>query len=123
MIQEFDMPARWRSFLTEYLSEEIHGLAVMWPRKQSLEVSFHVLETFDSKFALDILARPDKHLDAANTALRLLLQESGSDHLAFVRVVGLPSDHSPDIRDLRSDHIGGMVGLDSVVIKIYIAKN
>ena len=118
MIQEFDMPARWRSFLTEYLSEEIHGLAVMWPRKQSLEASFHVLETFDSKFALDILARPDKHLDAANTALRLLLQESGSDHLAFVRVVGLPSDHSPDIRDLRSDHIGGMVGLDSVVIKI-----
>jgi len=118
MIQEFDMPARWRSFLEEYKSEDVHALAMMWPKSQSIEVSFHLIETFDSKFAVDILARPEKHLGAANTAVRLLLQESGNDLMAFVRVVGLPSDHSPKIRELRSDHIGRLIGLDSIVTKI-----
>jgi len=118
MIQEFDMPARWRSFLEEYKSEDVHALAMMWPKSQSIEVPFHLIETFDSKFAVDILARPDKHLDAANTAVRQLLQESGNDLMAFVRVVGLPSDHSPKIRELRSDHIGRLIGLDSIVTKI-----
>jgi len=117
MIQEFDMPARWRSFLEEYKSEDVHALAMMWPKSQSIEVSFHLIETFDSKFAVDILARPEKHLGAANTAVRLLLQESGNDLMAFVRVVGLPSDHSPKIRELRSDHIGRLIGLDSIVTK------
>ncbi|MBT7937890.1 MAG: minichromosome maintenance protein MCM [Euryarchaeota archaeon] len=118
MIQEFDLPARWRSFLEEYMSEEINALAMMWPKLRSLSVEYHQMETFDPNFAVDLLEGPARHQDASETALRLLLQESGNDLPAFVRVSGLPSDHSLQIKELRADHIGKMVGLESIVTKI-----
>ena len=54
-IQEFDLPARWRSLLTEHFSEAIHNLQISWPDQQSLEISYRVIESFDPDFAVNIV--------------------------------------------------------------------
>ena len=43
-IQEFDLPARWRTLLLDNYSEAIHNLEVTWPDVQSLEVSYRDIE-------------------------------------------------------------------------------
>ena len=53
-IQEFDLPARWRTLLLDNYSEAIHNLEVTWPDVQSLEVSYRDIESFDPDFALSI---------------------------------------------------------------------
>ena len=54
-IQEFDLPARWRTLLLDNYSEAIHNLEVTWPDVQSLEVSYRDIESFDPDFALSII--------------------------------------------------------------------
>ena len=54
-IQEFDLPARWRTLLLENYSEAIHNLEVTWPDVQSLSVSYRDIESFDPDFALSII--------------------------------------------------------------------
>ena len=57
-IQEFDLPARWRTLLLENYSEANHNLEVTWPDVQSLEVSYRDIESFDPDFALSIIEEP-----------------------------------------------------------------
>ena len=92
-IQEFDLPARWRSLLTDNYSEAIHNLQVSWPDKQSLVVSYRDIEAFDPDFALSIVENPEINTQAANQALGMLLSELGSPRIvAFVRITEFPSD-------------------------------
>jgi len=119
MIQEFDLPARWRSLLTEQFSEAIHNLQISWPDLQSLEVSYRIIENFDPDFAVDIVEHPDLNTQAANQALRMLLTEMGSSTIvAFVRIVDLPPDRNRAVRQLRADDIGHMIAVDSIATKI-----
>ena len=75
MTLEFDLPARWRSLLTEQFSDEIHDLQVTWPDNQGLLVDYRVIEAFNPEFASSIIDKPDGHLSAANRVLRDLLIE------------------------------------------------
>ena len=64
-IQEFDLPARWRTLLLENYSEAIHTIEVQWPDLKSLEVSYRDIESFDPDFATQLLK-------SQKTILRLL---------------------------------------------------
>ncbi len=118
-IQEFDLPARWRSLLLENYSEAIHNLEVTWPDVKSLEVSYRDIESFDPDFALSIVEEPEINTQAANQALGLLLSELGSPRIiAFVRVIELPSDANRTVRQLRSEDLGSMISVDAIATKI-----
>ena len=117
--QEFDLPARWTSLLTDTFAEAIHNLAHTWPDEQSLEVSFRIIEGYDHEFASDILLHPDHHFMAANQALRAFLLDAGHrDVTPFVRIIHLPSDQVRTVSQLRADDIGKLIALDSVTTKI-----
>ena len=119
MTLEFDLPARWRSLLTEQFSDAIHDVQVTWPETQSLVVSYRVIEAFSPEFASSIIDNPDGHLSAANRVLRDLLIEGGSKGLnPFIRLVDLPSDRHRTVRQLRADDIGLMIGIEGIVTKI-----
>ena len=119
MTLEFDLPARWRSLLTEQFSDEIHDLQVTWPDNQGLLVDYRVIEAFNPEFASSIIDKPDGHLSAANRVLRDLLIEGGAKGLnPFIRVVGLPPDRHRTVRQLRADDIGLMIGIEGIVTKI-----
>ncbi|NCG42795.1 MAG: hypothetical protein GWO84_04570 [Euryarchaeota archaeon] len=119
MLQEFDLPARWTSLIQDYFSEAVHNLAQTWPDEQSLEVSYRIIEGFDTEFANDIVKNPDLHFHAANQALRqFLIDAGGAAMYPFVRIIHLPSDQVRTVSQLRADDIGQMLALDSVVTKI-----
>ena len=118
-IQEFDLPARWRSLLLDNYSEAIHNLEVSWPDIQSLIVSYRDIESFDPDFALSIVEEPENNTQAANQALGLLLSELGSPRIvAFVRIIELPSDAHRTVRQLRSEDLGSMISVDAIATKI-----
>ena len=118
-IQEFDLPARWRSLLTEHFSEAIHNVQMSWPEKQSLDVSYRVIESFDPDFAMDIVEHPDLNTQAANTAIGLLLTEMGAGNIvAFIRIVDLPPDCSRTVRQLRSEDLGFMISVEAIATRI-----
>ena len=119
MLQEFDLPARWTSLIQDYFSEAVHNLAQTWPDDQSLEISYRIIEGFDTEFANDIVKNPDLHFHAANQALRqFLIDAGGAVMYPFVRIIHLPSDQVRTVSQLRADDIGQMLALDSVVTKI-----
>lgn len=119
MLQEFDLPARWTSLIQDYFSEAVHNLAQTWPDDQSLDISYRIIEGFDTEFANDIVKNPDLHFHAANQALRqFLIDAGGSTIYPFVRIIHLPSDQVRTVSQLRADDIGQMLALDSVVTKI-----
>ena len=118
-IQEFDLPARWRTLLLENYSEAIHNLEVTWPDVQSLEVSYRDIESFDPDFALSIIEEPENNTQAANQALGLLLSELGAARIiAFVRITELPPDSHRTVRQLRSEDLGSMISVDAIATKI-----
>jgi len=119
MLQEFDLPARWTSLIQDYFSEAVHNLAQTWPDDQSLDISYRIIEGFDTEFANDIVKNPDIHFQAANQALRqFLIDAGGATMYPFVRIIHLPSDQIRTVSQLRADDIGQMLALDSVVTKI-----
>ena len=118
-IQEFDLPARWRTLLLENYSEAIHNLEVTWPDVQSLEGSYRDIESFDPDFALSIIEEPENNTQAANQALGLLLSELGAPRIvAFVRIIELPPDSHRTVRQLRSEDLGSMISVDAIATKI-----
>ena len=118
-IQEFDLPARWRTLLLENYSEAIHNLEVTWPDVQSLSVSYRDIESFDPDFALSIIEEPENNTQAANQALGLLLSELGASRIvAFVRIIELPPDSHRTVRQLRSEDLGSMISVDAIATKI-----
>ncbi|MAX46504.1 MAG: hypothetical protein CMB24_06930 [Euryarchaeota archaeon] len=118
-IQEFDLPARWRTLLLENYSEAIHNLEVTWPDVQSLQVSYRDIESFDPDFALSIIEEPENNTQAANQALGLLLSELGASRIvAFVRIIELPPDSHRTVRQLRSEDLGSMISVDAIATKI-----
>ena len=118
-IQEFDLPARWRTLLLENYSEANHNLEVTWPDVQSLEVSYRDIESFDPDFALSIIEEPENNTQAANQALGLLLSELGAPRIvAFVRIIELPPDSHRTVRQLRSEDLGSMISVDAIATKI-----
>ena len=118
-IQEFDLPARWRTLLLDNYSEAIHNLEVTWPDVQSLEVSYRDIESFDPDFALSIIEEPENNTQAANQALGLLLSELGASRIvAFVRIIELPPDSQRTVRQLRSEDLGSMISVDAIATKI-----
>ena len=99
-IQEFDLPARWRTLLLENYSEAIHTIEVQWPDLKSLEVSYRDIESFDPDFARSIIEEPENNTQAANQALRQLVAELGSPKkIPFVRIIELPPDSTRVVRN------------------------
>ena len=97
LLQKFDLPARWKTFLLEQFHDAIEDLRVTWPDLQSLEVHFREIENFDPEFAQDIIDNPDDHIEASIRVLREVLIEAGAKGMnPFVRLVGFPKD-SADI--------------------------
>tara|TARA_B100000287_G_scaffold82308_1_gene74971 strand:+ start:291 stop:2408 length:2118 start_codon:yes stop_codon:yes gene_type:complete len=118
-IQEFDLPARWRTLLLDHFSEAIHNLEVSWPDVQSLEISYREIESFDPDFAISIVEEPEMNFQAANQALETLLTELGSPRIvAFIRIVELPTDTHRTVRQLRSEDLGSMISVDAIATKI-----
>ena len=118
MIQQFDLPARWKSFLQEYYSEDIHALMVRWPDLRSLEVSYGSLQEYDPEFSGFTLDHPEAFHDAGNRALREYIAEMGEAMNPRIRITNLPIDFRREVRHIRHEDVGLLLSVDAIVSKI-----
>ena len=116
-----ELTERFIQFYRNYYREEVGRLAQEYPNeRRSLYVDYNDLFTFDRDLAEDYLAKPEQMQEYAEEALRLYdLPADVSLGQAHVRLRGLPSEQTVDIRDLRvqDDHIGSMIAVQGIVRK------
>ncbi|GAB7094669.1 minichromosome maintenance protein MCM [Halolamina litorea] len=116
-----ELTERFIQFYRNYYRDEVGRLAQEYPNeRRSLYVDYNDLFTFDRDLAEDYLAKPDQMQEYAEEALRLYdLPADVSLGQAHVRLRGLPTEQTVDIRDLRvqDDHIGSLVAVQGIVRK------
>ena len=105
-------------FFEEKYSKEAGELALGYPTKRSLEVSYASLDRFSASMADELLLDPDAAIAAAEVALRKL--PLGTMEFGFephVRFTDLPESSRVSVEDLGAAHIGKLISVDCVVTK------
>ena len=109
----------FEQFLRSYYDTAIKELARHYPaERRSLPVDWDDLYAFDPDLADDYLAQPDQLRGYAEEALRLydLPIDVGLGR-AHVRVRNLPAAATPEIREIRADHMNSLVEVHGIVRK------
>src|SRR6056297_272124 len=109
----------FEQFFRNYYDNEIKQLAQRYPNEQrSLHVDWQDLYTFDHNLADDFLNKPEQLQQYAEEALRLYdLPIDVSLGQAHVRIRNLPETQTPEIREIRSQHMNRLVAVRGIVRK------
>ncbi len=111
-----EIEARWMTFLEE--NTDIGALALNWPEKRSLTVSYREVYNFDQDFAGIFLVNPSLSLRCGDSALRKICKEKNYNINPLIRVRDLPPDQRRAVRNIRQDDVGSMLAIDAIVVKI-----
>ncbi len=107
---------KWEDFLKRYYWNEIIELSNSYPEKRSLLVKFSEIDIYDPTIADMLLDDPEVTLDSATRALREMDIPTGVTlDDANLRIIKLP--RRVKIRDIRSNDIGKLVGIEGLVTK------
>ncbi len=107
---------KWEDFLKRYYWDEIIELSNSYPEKRSLLVKFSEMDIYDSTIADMLLDDPDVILESATRTLREMDIPTGVTlDEANLRVIKL--QRKVKIRDIRSNDIGKLVGVEGLVTK------
>ncbi|WP_247730815.1 minichromosome maintenance protein MCM [Halovivax limisalsi] len=106
-------------FFRDYYDGAIKELAQRYPTEQrSLAVDWDDLYRYDPDLADDYLAQPEQLQRYAEEALRLYdLPIDVSLGRAHVRIRNLPETESPEIREIRAEHMNRLVEVRGIVRK------
>ncbi|WP_254864396.1 minichromosome maintenance protein MCM [Halovivax gelatinilyticus] len=109
----------FEGFFRNYYDAEIKELAQRYPAEQrSLHVDWDDLYRFDPDLADDYLAQPEQLQRYAEEALRLYdLPIDVSLGRAHVRIRNLPDTETPEIREIRAQHMNSLVEVRGIVRK------
>jgi replicative DNA helicase Mcm len=107
---------KWEDFLKRYYWDELIELSNSYPEKRSLFIRFSDMDIYDSNIADMLLEDPDVAIESATQALREMDIPTGVilDE-ANLRVIHLP--RKVKIRQIRSNDIGKLVGIEGLVTK------
>jgi replicative DNA helicase Mcm len=106
----------WEEFIKQYYWEELLSLAGIYPEKRSLMIEFSDIERYNIELANELLKTPDAVMKHANTALfEIDLPMDVTLDNAHVRIANLHS--RIQIRDLRSENISRLLGIDGIIRK------
>ena len=106
----------WEEFIKQYYWEELLSLAGIYPEKRSLMIEFSDIERYNIELANELLKKPDAVMKHANAALfEIDLPMDVTLDNAHVRITNLHS--RIQIRDLRSENISWLLGIDGIIRK------
>ncbi|MBA7521788.1 hypothetical protein ES705_13899 [subsurface metagenome] len=107
---------KWEDFLKRYYWDEIIEVSNSYPERRSLFVGFSDMDIYDPTIADMLLEDPDVTIEAATRALREMDIPTGVTlDEANLRIIKLP--RRVKIRDIRSNDIGKLVGIEGLVTK------
>jgi len=117
-----DLVAKWEEFIRGRYWDELLELAESYPDRRSLDVRFQDLDRYDPEFADALLERPDTILEAAKVALMEIdlpvevgVERNVELESVHLRIVGIPPHQRFTTSELRSGHIGMLVGIEGLV--------
>lgn len=90
--------------------------------KLSIEVSFNDILSFSTELADYVARNPEKALDTLCKIFNKIIEEEVPEYINKVpyivpRFIEIPSTLIAKIRDLRSIHIGRLVGIEGIVVR------
>ncbi len=107
---------KWEDFLKKYYWNDLIAMSNSYPEKRSLFVKFSEMDIYDPNLADMLLEDPDVAIEAATMALREMDIPTGVTlDEANLRIIKLP--RRLKIRDIRSNDIGKLVGIEGLVTK------
>ncbi|MBE0517182.1 MAG: minichromosome maintenance protein MCM [Methanophagales archaeon] len=107
---------KWEDFLKKYYWDEIIELSNSYPERRSLFVQFSEMDIYDPTIADMLLDDPDVTIESATRALREMDIPTGVTlDEANLRIIKLP--RKIKIRDIRSEDIGKLMGIEGLVTK------
>lgn len=107
---------KWEDFLKRYYWDDIIDLSNSYPEKRSLLVKFSEMDIYDPNIADMLLDEPDVTLGSATQVLREMGIPTGVTlDEANLRIIQLP--RTVKIRDIQSNDIGKLVGIEGLVTK------
>jgi replicative DNA helicase Mcm len=107
---------KWEDFLKKYYWNEIIELSNSYPERRSLFVQFSEMDRYDPTIADMLLDDPDVTIESATRALREMDIPTGVTlDEANLRIIKLP--RKIKIRDIRSEDIGKLIGIEGLVTK------
>ncbi len=108
---------KFEEFYNTHYKKQIEKLVREYPQKRSLEISFKDLENFDFQLADELIEHPDLILEGA----RLAAQHIDIPALEIekfapnIRIMDLPGDRQPLVRDVSSKHLGKLFAVEGVI--------
>ena len=102
---------------------KLSNISASYPDVRSIEVRYSDIDSYDTDFAMFVLANPDRCLRIArDQALSMMPPTWDKKDKINVRIVGLPRDAFVDIRHLRAKHLGRLVAVEGLVRKVTTVK-
>ncbi len=120
MISSVDIPGRWRSFFeSDALVTRISHLAIQWPEHRHLKVTHGELHNFHPEFAQALMASPARHIKTGKHVLHEFISERHAKSIQpFLRIFSLPPDRLRLVKEVRSQDVFSMVGVEAIVSRI-----
>jgi len=118
-----EIAQKFEEFFRLVYADEIRKLGKKYPKERSITVDFKKLEEYDYKLADELLDNPDVYLEAMEEALsRIEIPGLEEEFKPKVHLAGIPEDRILLIRDITSDYIGKIIGVEGVVRKATIVE-
>ncbi len=127
MVEE-TLTERYLRFYEEFMAdgrlkyrEMIHTMPVK--RLRSIVIDFYDLLEYDFNLANGLAENPEEHLDAMVKALKIFLGQMNSSYVEatkkfYVRIRGLTDDYKVGLREISSQHVGKLVKIEGVVLRV-----
>jgi len=107
---------KFERFFRDHCLRNLYDVASSYPEKRSLIVDFQQLNRFDTELADELLNNPGALIPEAEEAVRHIdLPIDDKEWSMRIRFRNLPEYSEVYVRDLRSLHIGKLIGLDGIV--------
>lgn len=117
-VQDSQLSAKWDSFLQDYCAEQVNQIALEWPEKKSVEVTFNDIQLRDPDLAEYILQRPRHSLRVGNSVVHQMDVTVEPKPRLTLRITGLPESSRTIPRELRAEHLGRFLAVEGLVKKV-----
>lgn len=118
VVEVLTLEEKFEKFFRSYYYKDILRIVRGYPQERSLVVDFDILDGYDFSLAEELIRNPDETIKSAEKAIRNLELPIDLPSINInVRFQNLPSTYKYLIRDLRSEDVGKLIGVEGIVRK------
>ncbi len=118
-----ELVRKFEEFFRLFYSDELQKLGSKYPKEKGLVVDFKKIEEYDYTLADELLDNPDVYMEAMEAAVsRIEIPGLEEEFKPYIHIKNIPEDRVLLIREITSDYIGKVIGVEGVVRKATIVE-